>query len=150
MVLNKYYFKNFDGFIYVEDYEDHEEKERCKIYDENNNYLDYISVMEFDGVWDEFSENDYNDYKKYIEYLLNADDEISFFENFCDSFDFDIDPSELMINGYMTDIELGHDYEDIKDEIEQIKHDINTMTEKEFINVYDINKIGKYYFRGNW
>lgn len=144
MALNKYYFKNFDGFIYVEDYEDHKEKERCKIYDENNNYLDYISVMEFDGVWDEFSENDYNDYKKYIACLLNADDELLLFEHFCDSFDYGHSIKQTLNNYIDTYLY------DSMDVVEEINNDLKTKSEEYLCSKYDINKIGKYYFRGNW
>ena len=32
------------GIIYVEPFDDHEEEDRCKFYDENMNYIDYIDV----------------------------------------------------------------------------------------------------------
>lgn len=138
-MLTKHYFDNFNGFIYIEDYDDHEEYDRCKIYDENKQYIDYIPLQ--DGE---------EDYTNYIHCLLSVRDEFAFFEWFCDSYDYDKDPYDLMINAYYADIENGDDLDYINEELEQLDHDIDFMTMQEFIKVYDINKIGNYYFRGNW
>lgn len=58
-------------------------------------------------------------------------------------------PQSIM-ESYCEDITLGWEYEDVCDEVLDITADIETMTDNQLCNTYDINKIGKYYFRGNW
>lgn len=137
-MVTKYEFKNFKGHFYVENYEDDDKTGRRGIYDENMRYLDYISVD------NELNEYDRAQYLHYIDILQNSKDEHEFFETFCPSYDYGETLEKTMTN--VIDSWFGVD----QDEIDEIEHNLETMSELELCEEYDINKVGKLYFKGEW
>lgn len=140
----KYKFNNFDGFFYIEEPRKQEEFGRCIIYDENEHFLDYVecyyTILDFELT------DSYKNYNKMIDRLRNAKDEFDVFEMFCQSYDYGITPQEILKN-YCDDIGV-EEYDDEK--IESILKNCDILTTEELCYEYDMNKIGKYYFRGNW
>lgn len=56
--------KNINGKFYIENFDEREEKDRVKIYDSDENYLDYLPLKEDDTPIEE-------QYNNYIEMLEN-------------------------------------------------------------------------------
>lgn len=56
--------KNIKGKFYIENFDEREEKDRVKIYDSDENYLDYLPLKEDDTPIEE-------QYNNYIEMLEN-------------------------------------------------------------------------------
>lgn len=121
------------GTIYVEPYqsETNEEENRSKIYDELGNYLDYIST---ESITEEQYNNILADY-------LKATDIEDFIENglLVDSYDYDKNLEDLLYSIFETSCETDEDFE-------KLKKNIKTKNEKELMEEYCINKIGKWYF----
>ena len=137
-MVNKYEFKNFKGHFYVERYEDDDNTGRRGIYDENMRYLEYIQVE------NELNEYDRAQFYNYIDALQNMKDEHEFFETFCPSYDYGETPEKTMTN--VIDSWWSCDY----GEYEEICENLKTMSELDFCEEYDINKVGKLYFKGEW
>ena len=137
-MVTKYEFKNFKGHFYVENYEDDDKTGRRGIYDENMRYLEYIQVE------NELNEYDRAQFYNYIDALQNMKDEHEFFETFCPSYDYGETLEKTMAN--VIDSWFCVD----QDEIDEIGHNLDTMSELDFCEEYDINKVGKLYFKGEW
>lgn len=135
-MVTKYEFKNFKGHFYVENYEDDDKTGRRGIYDENMRYLEYIQVE------NELNEYDRAQFYNYIDALQNMKDEHEFFETFCPSYDYGETLEKTMINTIDSWIWVD------EDEINEIEHNLETMSELELCEEYDINKVGKLYFKG--
>lgn len=56
--------KNINGKLYIENFDEREEKDRVKIYDSDENYLDYLPIEEDDTPIEE-------QYNNYVEMLEN-------------------------------------------------------------------------------
>lgn len=56
--------KNINGKFYIENFDEREEKDRVKIYDSDENYLDYLPIEEDDTPIEE-------QYNNYVEMLEN-------------------------------------------------------------------------------
>lgn len=56
--------KNINGKFYIENFDEREEKDRIKIYDSDENYLDYLPLKEDDTPIEE-------QYNNYVEMLEN-------------------------------------------------------------------------------
>lgn len=56
--------KNINGKFYIENFNEREEKDRVKIYDSDENYLDYLPIEEDDTPIEE-------QYNNYVEMLEN-------------------------------------------------------------------------------
>ena len=127
--------------LYIDDFDEPTEKDRCLLYDSDKRYLDYFSL----------EDNTKEDYETYIELLKRHYDGFDVFDWLCDntSYDYGKTPQEIM-RTYIEDLVNGYDLEQVKEEIKDILFDIEFLTDEEFCQTYDINRIGKYYFRGNW
>nr|DAT76265.1 MAG TPA: hypothetical protein [Caudoviricetes sp.] len=121
------------GTIYVEPYqsETNEEENRSKIYDELGNYLDYIST-------ESITEQEY--YNILADYLKATDIE-DFIENklLVDSYDCSESLENTICSTFETTCETDEDFE-------KLENDIKTKNEKDLMEEYCINKIGKWYF----
>lgn len=58
--------KNINGKFYIENFDEREEKDRVKIYDSDENYLDYLPLDQID-VNDTPIEEQYNNYIEMLE-----------------------------------------------------------------------------------
>lgn len=101
-------------------------------YDDNNRLLNIYFYDTIDDV-------DY-DYK----YLTNLTTDIDKFDFFCQSFDYGKTIEQCMDN-YVDTFAM-----DDESAIEQIKYDLENMLDVDFCEKYDIYKIGKHYFKGDW
>ncbi len=128
--------------IYIDEFEQPSEEDRCCIYDSDKRYLDYFSLCE----------NDQNDYNKYIEYLASKQDGFDIFDMLClnSGYDYSNISAQNIMENYIDDITAGYELEQVKEEIKDILFDIKFLTDEEFCQTYDINKIGDIYFRGHW
>ena len=136
--MNRYYFKNFKGYFSVEKYADDVLCKDYRFVDENDRFLGHVETENIDDV---------------IDYLIHVKDEFDFFEYFENRYDYGLNYINIM-KTYIEDISSGllpNEFSDnLKEEIKEILFDIEYLDELEFCEKYDINKIGKYYFRGNW
>lgn len=134
-----------NSIIYVEEFGANERRGRYKLYDSNSKYIDYLDEENYP------TEKEYNGFIDFAQNeLIDAE---TFFDYFCQSYDFDITPQQLL-HTYIDNISQGQTpnefSEDLKKEIKDILFDIEFYTDDELCDIYDINKIGKLYFRGNW
>ena len=58
--------KNINGNFFIENFDEHEEKDRVKIYDSDEKYLDYLPIDQID-VDDTPIEEQYNNYVEMLE-----------------------------------------------------------------------------------
>ena len=93
------------GTIYIEEFDARDEEDRVKIYDSNNNYLDYIYTE---------SEEDYNARVQDIQGLETLEDLLEY----------------LMLDNYT----LGKDYEDFLDDFQGLDITIEEMQSNEYFN----------------
>lgn len=136
-MIEIYEFKNFKGTIWVESYDDHIEPERCDIYDEYQNYIDYINVENMTK----------EEYDKYIDDLLNVKNIEQFIRHFCyPNYAYSNDRLDLMYEIY--DEERQNEDHDTysKAIMDELRNDDEKLNNVEFCDKYLINKIGKYYF----
>lgn len=136
--MNRHYFKNFKGYFSVEKYVDDDLCSNYRFVDENDRFLGHVETENINDV---------------IDYLIHVKDEFDFFEYFENRYDYGLDYINIM-KTYIEDISSGllpNEFSDnLKEEIKDILFDIEYLDELEFCEKYDINKVGKYYFRGNW
>lgn len=126
------------SIIYVDRYRQSLTNDKLCVYDSNKNFIDYY----------EMNGKNKKDYKKHIKHLKQQDN-FSLFDEFCGSYDYGLSPFEIMSN-YCDDIQIGYGIEETSEEVSSIIKDMCTMNDKQLCDEYDINKIGNYYFRGNW
>lgn len=136
-MYKKYDFKNFNGSIYVEDYDSSIEPDRCDILDEYENYIDYIDL---NGMTKD-------DYFKYVDDLLSSKSILDFIkkfshrEYFCDSDRLSL-AFAVYRDGYEEEfLDLYH-----KCFMDDIRWNDETLTDKDFCDKYMFNKIGNSYF----
>lgn len=136
-MLQECKFANFEGRIFIEPYEDHEEEDRCKIYDEYEGYIDYIPI--------EFLSKD--EYNLYVSQLLTTNTIGNFikrlkYRNCLRS----KDRYGLMCALYKDDFER----EDVdlysKAIIDELRDDDENLSDRQFCEKYMLNKIGDTYF----
>ncbi len=141
-MLKRIEFKNFKGFFYVEDYEDHEEENRCKIYDERMSYLDYIWIDD---------ESDFTRYNRIIEELQNSETIEHFLESLDEVDDLGFDVSKDIYDTLESfyDGEITMEDEDLycKLIVDELRWDFENLDEEELMNKYCMNKIGEYYIK---
>ena len=137
-----------DGaIIYIDEFDIN--NERCEIYDSNKRYIDYLFDYGAGDTEIELKER----YNKFIEYAQNELDSYGLFDYFCQSFDYGASPKQIeesyidYITTGQTPLEFSND---LKAEIKEILFDLYFYTDEELCVIYDINRIGKKYFRGNW
>ncbi len=58
--------KNINGNFFIENFDEREEKDRVKIYDSDENYLDYLPIERYDDT-DPTLEEQYNNYIEMLE-----------------------------------------------------------------------------------
>lgn len=136
-MIEKHEFKNLKGTIWVESYDDHIEPERCDIYDEYQNYIDYINVENMTK----------EEYDKYIDDLLNAKNIEQFIRPFgYTNYDYADDRLGLMYKIY--DEERQNEDHDTysKAIMDELRNDDEKLNDVKFCDKYMINKIGRYYF----
>lgn len=136
-MIEIYEFKNFKGTIWIESYDDHIEPERCDIYDEYQNYIDYINIENMTK----------EEYDKYIDDLLNVKNIEQFIRQFCyTNYDYTDDRLDLMYKIYDEERQ-SEDYDTYSKAImDELRNDDEKLNNVEFCDKYLINKIGKYYF----
>ena len=137
-----------DGaIIYIDEFNTNDE--RCEIYDSDKRYIDYLFDYGAGDTEEELKER----YDKFIEYAQNGLDSYGLFDYFCQSFDYGASPKQIM-ETYIDDITTGQSplqfSDDLIAEIKEILFDLYFYTDKELREIYDINRIGDGYFRGNW
>lgn len=129
--MRKYKVKALNGYIYVESYagKDKAEWDRAKIYDENMGYIDYICL---DGTT-------YKEYKDILDEIRNCKNIEDFIEYTTSETSYDYSESLQYL--------LESIFDDASDEeFEILENNLKTMTEKELLEEYCINKVGDYYF----
>jgi len=65
--------KNINGNFYIENFDEREEKDRVKIYDSDENYLDYLPLDQVD-VNDTPIEEQYNNYIEMLEQFKTVEE----------------------------------------------------------------------------
>lgn len=149
--MRKIEFKNFKGFFYIEDYEDHEEENRCKIYDERMSYLDYIWVCNYGDGWNEDIEEDKKEYETKIEELQNSETIEYFLESLdeVDNLGFDVTKDIYDTLESFYDGEIVMEDEDLycKLIVDELRWDFENLDDEELMNKYSMNKIGEYYIK---
>lgn len=124
------------GYVYVEPFEDYEEEERCKIYDENMVYLDYYAEV--------YEIGEYNDI---INRLKNIDDIHEYLSDLYRSYVYGHTIEEVIDN--YIEAYFWKDAPEYRKEIyTEMLNNRLIMTEQEWCEEYMVNKIGNYYFYG--
>ena len=128
--MKKLYIPKLNGFVWVETYNGkREEQDRAKIFDENKNYIDYISL---DGT----SKEKYN---RILDIIANSKDIEMFIDNVCGVGSYDYSESLEYL--------LWSIYDDCDEETaNELDHDLEILTEKEIVDKYMLNRIGNTYF----
>ena len=124
--MEKVYLPKLDCYL---SYDRPDNDDRINFYDDNLELLDCIYC-------------DDEELKEYIEHLKETDDIVNLFAEFCGSFDWGNSIKECLYN-YIDSLE----YEDEREDVEK---DIKELDEPKLLEMYDINKIGKTYFKGEW
>ena len=124
--------KALDGWIFIQGYnEPKEEWDRAKIFDSNKAYLDYITL---DGRTEE-------DYVEVVLRLANSANIESFIEYLTGSDRYDYSESlEYLI------ADLYDDCDTTQEEYDLVMKDLAELSERELLDKYCINRVGKYYF----
>ena len=128
------------GHIYVEPFDDHEEEDRCKFYDENMNYLDYIDVANEETFA-------HAHYDKEIEYFENCEDLHNYLGAVLRSYTCG-NSIEDIIDNICQDNVLYYTYDELEEEKRQMLDYYRIHGEVDFCTEYFINKIGNLYFHG--
>lgn len=122
------------GHVFVEPFDDREEDDRCKVYDENFNYLDYIDLAWQDELFAEMFYNEMLGFYRDIEDVLNYASVI-FREYF-----YGKSLQELMNCLCADSVSLGSS---------ECNYDLfDEKEEADFCANHMINKIGEYYVFG--
>lgn len=126
------------GHVYIEPFDDGEEVDRRKIYDENMNYLDYIDVSSEDLLAHAY----YDEQIKYFEQLEDVHNYLGavLYSYTCGN------TIEDLIDNVCQDAVLYYTDEEIEEERQQMLEYLEQHGEKEFCANYMINKIGDLYF----
>ena len=128
------------GVIYVEPFDDHEEKDRCKFYDENMNYIDYIDI-----AWEEdFARARYDGMIKFFEEL---EDIHNYLGAVLRSYTCGKSIEDL-IDNICEDNVLYYTEEEIEEEKQQMLEFLELNGEAHFCAEYMIIKIGGLYVFG--
>ena len=125
------------GFIFIEPFDDHEEEDRCKIYDEHMNYWDYVDV----GGDEILAHARYDKYIEYFEYLEDVHNYLGavLYSYTCGN------TIEDLIDNICQDNVLYYTDEEIEEEKQQMLDYLENNGEKDFCSNYLINKIGGIY-----
>lgn len=138
--MNKIKLKN-GGFVYIEPFNDYEDDERCQIYDENMNYLDFYYTNH-----DEFDEDCYYGI---IDYLRNLDDIHEYLMTIFDRYDYGNSLKQVLEN-YLDTYAMDYQPEELENELDKLLLERSTTTEQEFCANHGINKIGNLYIIGDY
>ena len=128
------------GHIYVEPFDDHEEEDRCKFYDENMNYLDYIDVSGeelFAGAY----------YDAQIKFFEELEDIHNYLGVVFRSYTYGKSIQDL-IDNISEDNILYYTEEEIEEEKQAMLRELELNGEACFCAAYMINKIGGLYVYG--
>ena len=136
-MLQQCKFKNFDGYCWIETYEDHDEFDRCYVYDEDKRYfIDYIFVGDSK-----------DEYEKRVTSMLSVKSLEEFIEWFgFDSYDISSSPFGVMQSAYDEDYQ---NYEtDLYSQqiVDELEYDADWLKEDEFCTKYFVHRIGDQYF----
>lgn len=74
---------NYLGTFYIEELENREEQDRVKLYDSDENYLDYLPLERYDDT-DPTEEEQYDGYVKMLESFKNVPDLMNWLVCDCD------------------------------------------------------------------
>lgn len=74
---------NYLGTFYIEEFENREEQDRVKLYDSDENYLDYLPLERYDDT-DPTEEEQYDGYVKMLESFKNVPDLMDWLVCDCD------------------------------------------------------------------
>lgn len=131
---------NCGGHIYVEPFDNHEEEERCKFYDENMNYIDYIDI-----AWEEdFARAHYD---KEIAYFEELEDLHNYLGAVLRSYTYG-NSIEDIVDKICEDNVLYYTQEELDEEKQQMLDFYAQNGEKSFCTEYFITKIGGLYVHG--
>lgn len=111
----------------------------------NGNFM--IEILDdFGQVMESFDINIKNQTKTEIINQLQQLDKYEYMDRIFTSYDYEEDYYRLM-ETYFEDITLGNGADAVEQEIKDIKKDLETMSKKDFCEMYGIFKIGNMYFR---
>jgi hypothetical protein len=128
------------GVIYVEPFDDHEEEERCKFYDENMNYIDYIDVTGEELLAGAR-------YDEVIKYFEELEDIHNYLGAVLRSYSYGSTLEDL-IDNICQDNVLYYTPEELEEEKQQMLNFLELNGEAHFCAEYLINKIGGIYVYG--
>lgn len=74
---------NYLGTFYIEEFENREEQDRVKLYDSDENYIDYLPLERYDDT-DPTEEEQYDGYVKMLESFKNVPDLMDWLVCDCD------------------------------------------------------------------
>ena len=122
------------GFVYIEPFGEGEEDDRCKIYDDNMNYWDYIDV----GGEEILAHARYDEQLKYFEQLEDIHNYLGavLYSYTCGK------TIEDLIDNVCLDDVLYYTDEEIEEEKQQMLDYLEKHGEEAFCTNYLINKIG--------
>lgn len=125
------------GHIFVEPFDDHEEEDRCKLYDEYMNYWDYIDV----GGDEILAHARYDEYVKYFEELEDIHNYLGVVlcSYTCGN------TIEDLIDNMCDDMTLYYTDDELEDEQCQMLTYLEKCGEELFCREYCVAKIGNLY-----
>lgn len=128
------------GCVYVEPFDNGEEDDRRKIYDENMNYLDYIDI----SFEEDFAKAHY--YNEIL-YFKNLEDIHNYLGAVLMSYTCGNTIEELIEN-VADDKATDYTPEELQEELDTMYEYLEQYGEQQFCTEYLINKVGDYYFCG--
>ena len=128
------------GFVYIEPFDDHEEEDRCKIYDENGNYISEINV----GYEELFAKAHYD---AVVREMADCEDFINWISCVFSSCTWGTSLKDL-IESVADDKAVEYTYEELQEELNEMYDYLEKHGEREFCAYYLINKVGDYYVCG--
>ena len=128
------------GHIFVEPFDDHEEEDRCKIYDEYDNYISEIYV----NYEELFAKAHYD---AVVQEMANCEDFINWISCVFSSCTWGTSLKDL-IESVADDKAVEYTYEELQAELKEMYDYLEKHGEREFCTYYLINKVGDYYVCG--
>ena len=96
---------NYLGNFYIEELENREEKDRVKLYDSDENYLDYLPLERYDDT-DPTEEEQYDGYVEMLESFKNVPDLMDWLVCDCDFIGNESEAIKYILTEIMPDNEF--------------------------------------------
>lgn len=96
---------NYLGGFYIEELENREEKDRVKLYDSDENYLDYLPLERYDDT-DPTEEEQYDGYVEMLESFKNVPDLMDWLVCDCDFIGNESEAIKYILTEIMPDNEF--------------------------------------------